>query len=95
MKGIQAQHQSINQSIKSQYLEDVHEVRAWNASEFKLPDAAVSPSVFYWTEHGKESSRSAHANGMNEWMNEIIIYLPASFVDIRSVDVGTKIVKHS
>ena len=30
--------------------------------------------------NGKELSNSAHANGMNEWMNELYNFLTVSFV---------------
>jgi hypothetical protein len=37
-------------------------------------------------EYGKESSHSVHANGMNEWMNELINFI----LIIMTVSSGNK-----
>jgi hypothetical protein len=95
MKGIQAQHQSTNQSLSQS-----------NLSTLKMYTKSESETLVYlnnltrllarkdFTELRKARNRRILHMPM-EWMNEIIIYSPDSFVDIRSVDAGTKIVKHN
>ena len=39
------------------------------------------------TENGKESSNSAHANGMNEWMNWLLIEWTMKCENSRYVEV--------